>query len=242
MPNPLEGKHYDREMRGYVLDVVPVAPDPFTVIVPKQRVDLTILPTSPRSTAKRATEMGWEVSCWATVGHMAPTLYLSDADVKEGEEEGAKPAYREGDVRFDGYRATIYVVEAREFRVPLGFQAFYLGKHYKDGDKRNTAGSFDWARIADPVGVPVELTFAYEPIKVQIGRDPHTHAIIETEASFKSREKSAGDMARRLREEHNDGATYFPKRLHTTSAKDLTAWLAEWAEYGFLTHREEHNA
>lgn len=163
---------------------------------------------------------------------MAPTLYMSDS------EEGAANQYRVGDVRFDGYDVTLFVVEGREPRLPIGFRAHFRGKFYgavEDNPKnktRNSLGSFEYAWIADPVGVPVELRYEYAPIDVSRGDQ-------EIEKYYRLRIMEAERAAVRMNREYNDGSYHMDQRPMLTSSKELTDWLTQWKEYGALSHETD---
>lgn len=202
----------------------------FTVTYPRTAMRLIDLPTSPKSLLKALMAAGWETRAWLTIGEIAPTLYLSDS-ADEGENSHVK-----GDIRFDGYTASMYVIEGRAaFNLPLGMQAHYVGKNYGEGDKRNKPGSFSHARLADPVGVVQELGFDYQPIKVTRGKD-QAGRIVETPASFAKNQLLMKQMAERLDRDHNDGAFILNHRPTLTASTKATDWLAEWASYGKLAN------
>lgn len=231
MSSALKGKVYDPLSKSYV-DEFPetTAPAPsFAPVEARRRVEAGELPTSPRGAYKAALAAGWEVVAWLTVGEQSPTLYLSDS------EEDDANQYSKGDIRYDGYRASIYVIEARvSATVPIGFRAFYLGKDYGAGDKRNKPGSFDCAFVADPVGTVQVLDHTYKPIPVTRGRD-QAGRVVETEASFKANQARMQKMADDLNAQ-NDGSFILNRRPMFAGAKEFTTWIAEWASYGRLSN------
>lgn len=233
--NELDGMHYDRGMRMYVPDVVSETADPFTLITPPERIEGASLPTSPKGVWKAALGAGWNVSCWRSEGVMAPTLYI------HASEEGDENPHSAGDVLYDGYALTIYVVEAREPYLPLAFQAFYHAKTYGPGDKRNTLGSFEFARVLDPVGIPVELRADYKPIKVSRGTDSKGR-VTETAESFRRNQMRAERAAEAANREYNDGSYWMWNSLSFHAAKPLTAWIGQWASFGPLSHETDREA
>ena len=252
MSNKLDGLIFDKNLNRYVPEFPETEEEEkFVITVPTGKVTMADLPNSPKATMKAALAAGWTVNAWLTVGMVPPTLYLhdSDPDINENadEEEGAKPKaepHSAGDIKFDGYAKTIYVVEARCGNLPLGFQAHYVGKDYgqvEDGeggvkpDKRNKAGGFECALLADPVGIVQPLHFNYQAITVRRGRDEKGR-IAETEASFEKNKKRSQDMADYLNLTANDGAFILVKRPVLTASNQFTNWLSEWASYGRLTN------
>lgn len=225
-PHPLDGMHYDVETHQYMPDVVSETINPFTLLSGPTRIDGLTLPQSPKATFKRAVAAGWEASAWRSTGTQDPTLFLSDF------EEGAKEPHNAGDVRWDGYDATLFVVEARVPHLPIAFQAFFRGKTYApELAKKAVGGSFEYAQVLDPVGVPVALVYDYPPIG-------QTRGDYETEASFQRRIDDSVEMAARVAEEHNDGEVAFMTRHVFEAAKQFDAWLAEWLP--FTTQRESN--
>ena len=191
----------------------------FTITEPNHRIEPADLPQSPRKLFKTVEEMGWEARAWLVVGDKAPTLYMAPS---------ADGIHSIGDVLYDGYTARLYVVEARDPETrAIGFRAHFVGKQYADGRKA-PAGGFDYAYIADPVGIPQLLTVTYKPIKQLPGK-------FETEKSFKSRVAEAKEMTDRMSNAHNDRAYYFSRFPIFRAAGQLDAWLAEWASF---TNRE----
>jgi hypothetical protein len=188
-----------------------------TLVEPPRRVELADLPQSPKSTFLAATAMGWEVHAWFAIGEVAPTLYVGNSD------EDAKKPHNAGDVRYDGYVAHMFTVEARDPLLPIAFQAHYLGKKYADG-RKSPLGSFDDAMVVDPVGVPRELRARYLPIKQDRGK-------YETTASFQRRVTAAQSRADEQSRTYNDGAVDFQHRPMFTAAREFDSWLAEWRSF-----------
>lgn len=226
MSNELDGMRYDRDMRMYVPETVGEERDSFTLVQSPTRIDGSAMPSSPKSLWKLASSLDWMVSCWVSLATVAPTLYMSSSD------EGSKTQYSAGDVRFDGYNLTIYTVESREPLLPIGFKAQFVGKSYGDGDKRNTAGSFEYALLADPVGCPTGMRFGYEAVKLLRGER-------EIEKFYQRRVMDAERDALRMNREYNDGAYWMNTRPMITAAKPLLAWLGQWGNYGKLSHKND---
>jgi len=184
----------------------------FTLIAAPTRITLAELPTSPKGAFKLATAMGWDVSAWITLGEFAPTLYTGSTDTHVA-----------GEVKAVGYHARIFTVEARDPLMPLGFQAHYLGKQYADGRKAS-GGSFEHARVADPVGVATGLNAKYAPIGQVRGQ-------YENNESIERRKNDAQADADRMNLDYNTGAIGFaPLHLFRT-AGDFKSWLAEWQSF-----------
>jgi hypothetical protein len=195
----------------------PEVSETFTLLRRSERLDPDALPRSPKSTFRLATECGWMVHAWLAVGEYAPTLYVSNSD------EDDKHPHSIGDVLYDGYRANIYVVEARDPELPLGFKASYIGKEYEDG-RSAPAGSFDHALIVDPVGIPHVLKSVYKPIKQDRGK-------YETTKSFSRRLADAQKMADEQDRLYNTGEVIFQHRRMFTAARPFDSWLAEWRSF-----------
>ena len=184
----------------------------FTLIEPPKRIGVSDLPQSPKSTFTAATNCGWEVHAWLSIGEVAPTLYVSNTD-----------AHSAGEVYLDGYTARMFTVEARDPDLPIGFQAHYLGKVYANGRKAGL-GSFDYALVVDPVGVPRELRAKYKPIKQDRGK-------YETAKSFQRRVTDAQKVADEMTASYNDGSVDFQHRPMFTVAREFDSWLAEWRSF-----------
>ena len=190
----------------------------FQIIAPMSRITLDQLPQSPKKTAVRAIEMGWEVREWLTIVEYEPTLFLAQS------KEGDRNQHIVGDVRYEGYTASLYVVEARDpLSRDVGFRAYYAGKSYASG-KKGAAGAFTQALIHDPVGIPILLHAEYKLIRPS--RDKY-----ETEASFNRRVKAVDDLVAEMDRTYNDGSWYFAKTHWFSVAGEFDAWLADWEGY-----------
>lgn len=189
----------------------------FTLTQPPTRIGVEDLPRSPKSTYLAATACGWAVSAWLSVGEVAPTLYVGNSD------EGAKKPYNAGDVKWDGYTARLFIVEARVLDLPLGFRAHYLGKQYGDG-RAAPLGGFDYALAVDPVGVPRALRADYNPIKQLRGK-------FETGKSFLRRQNDAKTLADEMAAAYNDGGVTFETAPLFAVAGEFDSWLAEWQSF-----------
>lgn len=188
----------------------------FTLTSPPERLaSLADVPQSPAKVFKMVRDvLHWDVVAWISAGRFAPTLYVSNSD-----------GHSVGDVLYPGYDATIYCVEARDPETrAIGFQAFYMGKFYGEGDKRNSKGSFQSARIADPIGTPVKLWAEYSPIKPSQGKG-------EIESSYRVRVGRAHAEAAQRDRDYNRRAYWWPKDYQMTTVKEFEKWLAEWASY-----------
>jgi len=193
----------------------------FTLHEAPHRIALADLPLSPKKVFVAATKMGWDVRAWLSTGEFAPVLYKSTSKASD------KKKHSIGEELYEGFLAGLYVVEARDPETrAVGFQATFLGKTYFSG-KAKVGGSFEAARVADPVGIPHLLSATYKAI-------PVTKAKFETERSFNDRVMASSDMAKRQLG-YNDG-TYFYSTTHLfTTSGEFDAWLAEWRSF---TQRE----
>lgn len=225
MSSELDGKHYDRNRRDYVLDEVAEVVNPFTLIEPPHKVDVATLPTSPKRVYNSALANGWDARAWLSIGTIAPVLYVNDSD--SADESASEHAA--GDVKFDGYLAHIYTVEAADRSGKLGFRAQFSGRAYADARKA-ALGGFDYAQVSDPAGVPVPLEFEYLPIKLKRGTDNQGRTV-ETTSGFASRQRAAEASATRLNREMNDGAIRWATRHFYSTAAEFNAWLVEWASF-----------
>jgi len=184
----------------------------FTLIAASTRITMSDLPTSPKGAFKIATALGWDVSAWLTLGEFAPTLYMASSD-----------AHVAGEVKTVGYLSRVFTVEARDPLMPLGFQAHYLGKVFEDGRKAS-GGSFEHARVMDPVGVATGLNTKYAPIRQVRGQ-------YENNDSIQRRKDDAQADADRMNATYNTGAIGFsPLHLFKT-AGEFKSWLAEWQSF-----------
>ena len=182
------------------------------LVEPPRRIEVADLPQSPKSAFLTATAMDWTVHAWLAIGEVAPTLYVSNTD-----------AHSAGDVYLDGYTARMFTVEARDPDLPIGFQAHYLGKVYADG-RKSGRGSFDYAMVVDPVGVPRVLRAEYKPIKQDRGK-------YETTASFQRRVAAAQARADEQDRTYNNHTVIFQNRRMFVTAREFDAWLAEWRSF-----------
>lgn len=190
-------------------------PETFLLLEATHRIELADLPQSPRKTFRAAEALGWDVHAWLTVGEVAPVLFLYGSLESDANQHNA------GDVRFEGYTSNLYAVEARDPQSrAIGFRAHYTGKVYQSG-KKSSLGAFDFAMVADPVGVPVQLWAEYVPIR-------QTRGDFETDKSFAARKGSAAQMADEMDKSYNDHSWYFNQRPFFSSASELDAWMTEW--------------
>ena len=104
----------------------------------------------------------------------------------------------------------------------MGFKAHFLGKLYANGRKA-AAGSFAYAAVVDPVGIPRELRATYKVI-------PYRRGEFETEASVKNNTDRAQAMADG-QDGYNDGRLLFQGRHLFKVAGEFDAWLTEWKSY-----------
>lgn len=185
----------------------------FTLTKAPTKINVVDLPLSPKKALLSAAACGWQVRAWEAFGDTAPKLYMSSS---EGQ------GYSVGDVKTDGYVSRLVTIEARDLDLPLGFKAHYLGKVYANGRKA-AAGSFAYAAVVDPVGIPRELRATYKVIAYHRGK-------FETEASFNNNSNRAQEMADE-QDGYNDGRLLFQGRHLFKTAGDFDAWLAEWKSY-----------
>lgn len=179
----------------------------------------TDLPASPKKAFIAARDMGWDVIVCKALGRVDPVYFL------ENSKEDATDPHNAGDVRYEGYLAKLFMVEARDPDLPLGFLAFYTGKEYETPRKtKPSAGAFDYARVVDPVGLPVLLRATYEPIR-------QTRGEYETDKSFQKRKDDAQKMADEMDARYNDGAITFRHQHMFTSATPFTEWLKDWKPF-----------
>jgi hypothetical protein len=169
-----------------------------TRIAERRQIEPGDLGTAPRRVYAAAVAFGLEARAWLVVNDVSPVLYVAD-----GED------YSAGDVRFEGYVARQYTVEARHPQHRMGFQAHYLGK----GPDGSTA-SFESARVADPLGILVEnwVDYTLNPVP---GEKP---------AEKERRIQEGMAMNRRI----NDGSDRTEHVRYFTAGGDFTRWFDEW--------------
>lgn len=186
----------------------------FHLVLPPWRVPVEGMPGSPRGAANTALRLGWELQCWMSTGFVDPVLFVGSS------EPGVAEPHDAGDIRYAGYQVALYTVEARDAHMGrLGFQAFYEGKQMGKA-------SFSWARVSDPAGLLIELSYDYPPIKTSRGTDSKGRQV-ETEKSYTKRVQGLVEQSVRLQAEMNGGTRWVTTR-HFDKAGGLTKWLAEW--------------
>jgi hypothetical protein len=189
----------------------------FVLTEPPRRIDPSELPQSPRKVATAALAAGLTTVCWASAGEQPPTLYKSSST------EGSKEVHAVGEVRFSGYTNRMYVVEAADPTMPFGFQSHFAGRQYPDGRKAS-AGAFKYARVMDPVGIPVELRATYDLMKPKRGD-------FETAKSFRAREEHVETMLHEMDVAYNDGTLHWLHSFYFHAAEEFEAWLTDWRSY-----------
>lgn len=198
-------------------DTEEVSETRFSLIEELHRTQFEFLPQSPAKLYAMAETMGWEVNAWASFGEYMPTLY------KFGSVESDQNQHLPGEVKFDGYIAKHFIIEAREPTTQaIGFRAHYAGRLYEDSRKA-PLGSFDFALVADPVGIPTLLSAEYK-------LRPASRGDAETDKSFAIRAKAVTDQVKNM-DRYNDGEFYWPTKKVLTQAKQFDAWLAEWRSF-----------
>lgn len=177
------------------------------VIAERRRIEVSDLGISPKKLVTACEALGWNVSIWLTVTDVDPVYYVNDSEEKSAKQHSA------GDVRYEGYIARNYAVEARFGQHPVGFQAFFMGK----GEEGKTAG-FEWCRVRDSaIGIVVENFVDYT-------RTPD-------EAAEKGwDEQKRLDEAERMNARYNDPPFRREHIKHYHSAGDLNGWLDSWLD------------
>jgi hypothetical protein len=196
----------------------------YTLLAAPVRVEGSSLPQVPKRVFLAAEALGWTPRAWLTVGVFGPAFYAANAAENSGK------LHSKGDVKSLGYEAKMYLVEAREAKAPLGFQASFTGKRLSDG-KVQGQGTFDFAHVVDPVGIPVVADHKYRPIK-QLRGD------YETDGSFMDRVTFSEQRAHRMSDEYSDGTESLLPEHYFTETKAFEAWLAEWRSYLTPTKKE----
>ena len=183
------------------------------------RIDVKDLPISPRRAFKAAAANGWAAAAWRSSAEFPATVYISSSpDIENG-----KPKHSAGDPKHPGYTGTIFTIEARDLLMPLGFQATYISKKYADG-RTSSAGSFESAKVIDPVGIVVELIAEYKVI-------PYRRGKFETEESFQRNVARSLSFAEQQLTDYNDGAVGVQHSSYFGDSKQLDIWLAEWLPF-----------
>lgn len=184
-----------------------------TILEPARRITDTELGTSPKKVYLAAKALGWQLAAWVSVSDVAPVLYLNDSV------EGAENPHSAGDIRYEGYLARNYTVEARHPKLRLGFRARWVGK----GIAGMTA-SFSEAKVADPVGIPTELYMSYEMNKIQADVAGLT-------------ERAAATLAAERRGRYDDGATYLAHTKMMLAGREFTLWIDDWIRMLGVEHK-----
>jgi hypothetical protein len=182
----------------------PVVGGVTTVTTPNHKIGFEKLGISPKKAFNAAVALGLEVQAWLTVGDVSPVLYMADS------KEGNKTSYSAGDVRYEGYVARRYTVEARHPEHALGFRASYMGK----GAEGSTA-AFQAARVADPVGIvrPNAVDYTVDKNRAK-----------ELNWSEERRIQEGMAMNRRV----NDGTTRLVHDHTFQSGGEFSLWIDEW--------------
>lgn len=185
-------------------DDEPVVGGVTTVTIPNHKIGAGELGIAPKKAFNAALALGLDVQAWLTVGDVSPVLYLADS------KEGNKKTYSAGDVRYEGYVARRYTVEARHPEHALGFRASYMGK----GAEGSTA-AFQAARVADPVGIvrPNEVDYTVDKNRAK-----------ELNWTEERRIQEGMAMNRRV----NDGTTRLVHDHTFQSGGDFSLWVDEW--------------
>lgn len=176
------------------------------VLEPMRRLEVADLGTSPKAVYNAALALGWEARAWLSVSQIAPVLYLTDSP------EGASDPHRAGDVRFEGYVARNYAVEARDPDKRLGLRAHWTGRGTEGKSAR-----FEDAFAVDPLGHPEVSNCDYTP-----GKD-WAKALGITEEERLAR-------GARLNAHYNDGEPWLNHRPYFTSSGAMNAWIDSWLE------------
>jgi len=162
---------------------------------------------SPKLAYRTAQMLDWQVQASRSLAIVAPVLYVS------GSAEGAKEQYAAGDVRFEGYFARHYWVEARSSQMRLGFRAHWMGR----GSDKTTA-SFDNAFIFDPVGIPRENYVDYT-------KDKNEAKLL----SWSEHRRVAEGIE--LNSRINDGSSRLEHDwVLMTTGGEFTQWLDDWLD------------
>lgn len=199
-----------------LIDEVSETPTYIEIVAPRKVPLDSELPTSPKSAMNAALRMGWDVNVWVSTGYIQPVLFVNAS------EEGSKNPHEAGSVRFPGYQVASYAVEALDRHMgALGFQAYYQGRE-------PGKASFDYARVADPAGLLMPLSYDYPPIAVKRGADAQGR-VSETVKSFEARERASVAQSERLQRDNNGGTHWVTRKMFGTAA-GFTAWLREWKE------------
>lgn len=172
-----------------------------TVLQPKAQITESELPLAAKRVYKAAVGLGLEAKLWLIIIEFAPVLYVHD-----GEDHNA------GDVRYEGYVARRYTVEARLPDQPLGFQATYIGK-----GREGKTGPFATARVRDPYGIPVENWVDYTVDKTTA-----------QERGWTEEQRIQFGMA--MNNRINDGSTRLEYIRYFRVGGDFTRWLDEYLE------------
>ena len=167
---------------------VEVKVNPRSAVIPPPKPSLGI-----SKVLKVARALGWSPQFLAFLERTPAVYWASD-----GEGRAA------GDLRKAAAYALIVQMFARHPKVRLGFVAEWVD------------GKFSWAKVADPVGIPIELYADY-------GID---HNQAKALGMSKEAAKAAGD---RISAQYNDGASHLVRtHFFKTTVTPFTTWLADW--------------
>jgi hypothetical protein len=163
----------------------------------------------PKKAALAALSMGWDLDITVTEVYTPPTLY------KHASEEHSR-----GDVRYPERHETFWALTAfAPGKVALGFHAVYVETETAKGGR---GFSFDAARAADPLGMPLTLEGRYKPGKAE-RLDKR-----ETAESLAARQREMDAVAARAAATYNDNAAYLERRPLFTAAKEFDLWLGDY--------------
>jgi hypothetical protein len=188
------------------------------ILEPARRIEPGDLGRSPARIYAAAARLGWGPRAWLTLTRVSAVLFVHDST------QDAKNPHAAGDVRYEGYDARNYAIEARHPKTRLAFTAFWSGT---SKDPSPTSASFSSARVLDPVGVPVENFYEYKAPATTRHKD-------ETDASFRNRTRLAEEAAEEANAKYNDGSFRNERDHLFTQASPFDRWLDDWLELANL--------
>lgn len=163
-------------------------------------------PPAAKKLLGNAEMIGW------TTHNVRSLVHHDDTFVKSGDNAG--------NLKKAAHNVEHFWVSARADRYPLGFVA-----SWKREVKEKPSNVFQYARVLDPVGQPVELYFDYSPASSDLRQKKD-----EPEWAHERRVRETRSHAERQDQDYNDGLSHLEKDYIINGKKDFDAWLSGWVE------------
>lgn len=181
-------------------------PDPIEVMEAEHDGPVDSFPPAAKRLLEKAEGIGW------TTHNVRSVVHHDDTFLKTGDNAGQlKKAAHEVDHYWVSGQAPGYA---------LGFVA-----SWKRERKEKPTFAFQYARVLDPVGEPVELYYDYAPASSDLRQKKD-----EPEWAHARRVRETIAHAERQNADYNDRVSHLVKDYIITGKKGFDAWLGDWAE------------